>query len=240
MKMSIVIPCYNEEKNIPLILERFRECIKNEEIEIILVNNGSNDNTDKVLKELLPKYTFARSVYVPINQGYGYGIIQGLKETKGKFIGWTHADMQATPKDVLKSYSILEENYWNKNLFIKGTRKKRPFFKVLVTLGMSLFESILFRSFLYDIGAQPNFFHRDFFKLWDENYPKDFALDTYALYMAKKEKLDIKRYNIQYSERTNGEAFFGTGWTSLFNATSRMIKSTLKLKKNLKNKKLKG
>ena len=43
MKLSIVVPCYNEADNIPLILERFDEVIKTDEVEVILVNNGSTD-----------------------------------------------------------------------------------------------------------------------------------------------------------------------------------------------------
>ena len=62
MKLSIIVPCYNEEKNIPLILEKFNSVIKNEEIEVILVNNGSTDNSVKILKELLPKFSFVRTV----------------------------------------------------------------------------------------------------------------------------------------------------------------------------------
>ena len=95
MKLSIVVPCYNEEKNIPLILERFDEMIERDDIEVILVDNGSTDNSAQVLTELLPKYSFARTVKVEVNQGYGYGILQGLRECKGEYIGWTHADMQA-------------------------------------------------------------------------------------------------------------------------------------------------
>ena len=185
MKMSIIIPCYNEEENIPIILDKFDNILTNEDIEIILVNNGSTDNSDEVLKRLLPKYLFAKTVLVPINKGYGYGIFQGLKEAKGDFLGWMHADMQTTPSDVLKSYKILEENSWNKNIFIKGRRRKRPLFKRIVTLGMSLFESILFGEILHDIGAQPNFFSKEFFNSWI-NPPADFAFDTYAFYMAKK------------------------------------------------------
>ena len=77
--LDIVVPCYNEEKNIPLILEKFNNVIKNEEIEVILVNNGSTDNSAKIFEDLLPKFSFARTVLVPVNQGYGYGILQGLK-----------------------------------------------------------------------------------------------------------------------------------------------------------------
>lgn len=56
MKLSIVIPCYNEAENIPLILKRFREIIGKSNIEVILVNNGSTDNTAEVLKQILPNY----------------------------------------------------------------------------------------------------------------------------------------------------------------------------------------
>ena len=64
MKLSIVVPCYNEEQNIPLILNRFGEIIEREDIEVILVDNGSTDDSALVLAELLPQYAFARTVRV--------------------------------------------------------------------------------------------------------------------------------------------------------------------------------
>ena len=109
MKLSIVVPCYNEEKNIPLILEKFKNIIKKEEIEVVLVNNGSTDNSKDILEKLVPNYSFARIVSVPENKGYGYGVVQGLKEANGDFIGWTHADLQTDPFDVIKAYKIFEE-----------------------------------------------------------------------------------------------------------------------------------
>ena len=45
MKLSIIVPCYNESKNIPIILERFAAIINREDIEVVLVNNGSTDNS---------------------------------------------------------------------------------------------------------------------------------------------------------------------------------------------------
>jgi polyisoprenyl-phosphate glycosyltransferase len=45
MKLSIVVPCYNEAKNIPLILERFDQAINRPDVETVLVNNGSKDNS---------------------------------------------------------------------------------------------------------------------------------------------------------------------------------------------------
>ena len=84
MKLSIVVPCYNEQENIPLLLKRFEEVIKREDMEVILVDNGSTDESARVLSELVPGYAFARTVSVEVNQGYGYGILQGLEELKGE------------------------------------------------------------------------------------------------------------------------------------------------------------
>ena len=98
---------------------------------------------------------------------------------------------------------------------------------------MSLFESILFGEILHDIGAQPNFFSKEFFNSWI-NPPVDFAFDTYAFYMAKKNKMKIIRYDIMFLERVNGRAFFGTGLPAVFKATKRMVISTYNLKKQLK------
>ena len=123
MKLSIVLPCYNEEKNIPLILSKFSEIIRDDSIELILVNNGSTDDSGILLDKLLPKYSFARSVEVDVNQGYGNGITQGLKRSKGEFICYTHADLQTNPSDVLKALEIIENQDNPKNCFIKGNRK---------------------------------------------------------------------------------------------------------------------
>lgn len=109
MKLSIVVPCYDEADNIPLILHRFSEVIRRNDIEVVLVDNGSTDDSPQIIKELLPNYPFARTIRVEINQGYGFGIVQGLKACKGDFIGWTHADMQTDPADLLKALDIIEE-----------------------------------------------------------------------------------------------------------------------------------
>ena len=151
MKLSIIVPCFNESKNIPLILKKFSNVITRSDIEVLLVNNGSTDNSQSVINKLLPKYNFARSVTVQVNRGYGFGIVSGLKEARGEFIGYTHADMQTDPADPIKALEIIEEYSDPHNYLIKGDRKGRPFFDQFFTLGMSFFESILLKMKLWDI-----------------------------------------------------------------------------------------
>ncbi|MBR4639199.1 MAG: glycosyltransferase family 2 protein [Butyrivibrio sp.] len=230
MKMSIVIPCYDEASNIPLILNRFQEVITRDDIEVILVDNGSTDNTPDVLKELLPLYPFARSVRVDVNQGYGYGIIQGLNNCDGEFIGWTHADMQTDPADLITALNIIETSGNSKKIFVKGHRKGRSAFDMFFTNGMSIFETIYLGEKLSDINAQPNVFSKEFYETW-KNPPKDFSLDLYALYMARKANLDVKRFEVQFPERIHGNSHWNNG---TLKAKWKFIKRTLDFSKNLK------
>lgn len=229
MKLSIVVPCYNEEENIPLILERFGEVIEREDIEVILVNNGSTDNSAQVLAGLLPKYPFARTVLVEVNQGYGYGILQGLKVCQGEYIGWTHADMQTDPADIIRALEIIERE--RGLVFVKGNRKGRPLFDVFFTAGMSFFETCYLHKKLYDINAQPNIFPKVFYDGWEEP-PYDFSLDLYALYMARKKGLKVIRFPVLFPERIHGESKWNTGLKSKWKFIKRTIDFSVKLKRS--------
>jgi glycosyltransferase involved in cell wall biosynthesis len=64
-RLSIIIPCYNESKNLPLLISRCKEVAnKDSNIEIIIVDNGSNDDTSLVLDELTSSLTFISRVKV--------------------------------------------------------------------------------------------------------------------------------------------------------------------------------
>lgn len=230
MKLSIVIPCYNEKENIPLILERFHEVIKGEDMEVILVDNGSTDGSAELISGLLPLYAFARTVKVPVNQGYGYGILQGLAECRGEYIGWTHADMQTDPADVVKALHLImqEEGL----VFVKGNRKGRPLFDAFFTVGMSAFETCFLGERLYDINAQPNIFPKVFYQGW-ENPPYDFSLDLYALYMARKKGLKVVRFAVDFPERVHGTSKWNTGLAAKWKFIKRTMEFSVKLKKSL-------
>ncbi len=229
-KLSIIVPCYNEEKNLPLIAKRFSEVIKRGDIEVLLVNNGSKDDSAEVIENLLGQYSFLKTVKVEVNQGYGFGILAGLKSAQGEFLGWTHADMQTDPKDVLNALEIIEENNSDANLFIKGNRKGRSFFDNIFTIGMSCFETILMGKFLWEINAQPNIFHKDFFAKW-KNPPHDFSLDLYVYYLAKIYNCNVKRFDVLFPPRIHGSS----SWNNSFKDKWKFIKRTVKFSLELKN-----
>ncbi len=228
IKLSIVIPCHNEADNLAELLQEFSKVI-GDDMELILVNNNSTDNTEKVLKEMINKYKFFTYINEP-KQGYGRAILSGLRVASGEFIGWTHGDLQTPPADIIKAFDIIKQEGKSNNLYIKGNRKRRSFFDNIFTVGMSIFETIFLGKIMWDINAQPNIFHRSFFNKWI-NPPIDFSLDLYAYYFAKKNKNKIIRFPVYFPPRKRGESSWNHGFTSKW----KFIKRTLLFSFNLKN-----
>lgn len=227
MKYSLVIPCFNEAKSIPKLLERCAVVLENKNWEIVLVDNGSKDNTQEVLARLLSKYPRCRSIRVKENQGYGHGIVAGLNATTGDVIGWTHADLQTDPADALLVMPIFEKN--SDKAFVKGRRYGRPFADVIFTIGMSIFETILLRKFMWDINAQPTFFSRKFFGEL-ENPPSDFSLDLYFYFMAIRSGLTISRVPVRFGERSFGVSHWNLDFKSKVKFIIRTLVYSFKLR----------
>jgi glycosyltransferase involved in cell wall biosynthesis len=230
MKLSLVIPCYNEAENLPLLLERCKEFAAKSEVEVILVDNGSTDGTPEVLLDLLPKYPACRSVRVENNQGYGFGILSGLKAAKGEILGWTHADMQTDPQDALRGLEYFEK--YGADIFVKGRRYGRPVMDVAFTMGMSVFETLLLARPMWDINAQPTMFSRRFFETWN-SAPHDFALDLFAYYQAQTQGLEVHRFPVRFGERAHGVSHWNVNWAAKWKFIRRTVNFSIQLKKKI-------
>ncbi len=114
-KISIIVPCYNEEKSLPLFYE---ELIKNTnkfenvEFEFIFVNDGSKDNTLTYIKNL--NKTDSRIKFISFSRNFGKesAIYAGLENATGDFVTLMDADLQDPPALLLEMYkAVTEENY---------------------------------------------------------------------------------------------------------------------------------
>jgi len=236
-ELSLVIPVFNEAKNLPLLLEEFKKISKKAKVEFLLVEDtGSTDNTRSEIKKLEKKYEFIRGVFIN-EKGYGKSIYEGLKLTKADYIGWTHGDIQTPPIDALKAMDIIKKENFPNNIYIKGKRYGRPIADKLVnTIGMSVFETLILGKGLYDINAQPNIFHRSLLEKM-KNPPSNFSFDLYVYYLAKKNKYKVIRFPVFFGKRIFGESAWNTGWKARIKFIKRTIKFTFELKKKLKENK---
>ncbi len=234
--LSIIIPCYNEAKSIVKLLAACKQAIgERKNIEIVFVNNGSNDESNQVFEELLTDqdYGFASLVEIPVNKGYGHGIDQGLLHAQGEILAWTHADLQTDPLDVIKAF---EEHYLelaNNEIIVKGKRMQRPFFDNLFTKGMAFIASFLLRAKLTDVNAQPKIFHRQFWQAIDIK-PMDFSLDMFLLYTAQMQSKRIVEYPVIFEKRQFGEAKGGGSFKGKMKLIMRTLNYIFELRRRLK------
>jgi glycosyltransferase involved in cell wall biosynthesis len=227
MRLSLIIPCYNEAANLPLLLDRCKGLNRSSGAEVILVDNGSTDGTGEVLRKLLPHYPACRTVRVDENNGYGFGIVSGMKASNGDILGWTHADMQADPQDALRGLCLFEK--YGDDIFVKGRRYGRSYLDTAFTVGMSLFESLLLARPMWDINAQPTMFPRKFFESWLAP-PNDFSLDLFAYYKARLYGLKVHRFPVRFAQRAHGVSHWNSDWTAKREFIYRTIRSSIQLK----------
>jgi len=229
IKFSIVIPCFNEESNLPELYENCYEHLIKNGIEVIIVNNGSKDNTRVEILNMENMYNskLLKSINLEENQGYGGGILEGLKIAHGNYIGWTHADLQTDIKDVLKAFELAENS-----TFVKGQRVGRSFQENFFSYGMALFETIILRKLMWEINAQPTIFPHNFYTSW-KIPPKDFSLDLFAYYKAKQAGLTEKRIKVFFPDRKHGNSSWNKGLLSKFKLIARTLKYSFKLKREI-------
>lgn len=211
-ELSIIIPCYNEAQNLEILISKLNQLPKEPLTEIILVDNGSKDGSFIKMCELLNSNSENRikPVQVLVNEGYGYGILEGLKYASAPVLAWTHADLQTDPKDVISAYQLWLKSK-NEQIVIKGKRINRSFLPAFFSKGMEWIASLALGVKLTEINAQPKLFSKSFYLNYIENQgPKDFSLDLFLLVKAAQNG-DILEIPVDFASRTAGEAKGGGG-----------------------------
>lgn len=233
MKYSIVIPCYNESDNLDNLIDTLKKVDYFDLAEFILVENGSKDDSRKFFeKSKKIDGIHFKKVYVDENQGYGYGLLQGLKASNGKYVGWLHADLQVNPNYMNDLIKYIEENGDNEKFFLKGKRKNRPFLDCFFTGAMTIFETCLFGKRLNDIGAIPVLFNRE---LLDEfkKPPYDFSIELYTFYKARCNHYKVKRFKVILEERKKGNSSWNKGFMSKIKQSKIIMKDSFQIRKGV-------
>ncbi len=231
IQLSIVVPCYNEGENLPLLARRFADAYAAKKgIELVLVDNGSEDGSRAIMRALVAKDKRIRIVSIKKNIGYGNGIWQGLRKARGEYLCWTHADLQTDIGDPLEAYLLAQAQNEPQRCFTKGQRKGRPLIDRIFTAGMSMFETLMLKDFLHDINAQPNLFHRNLLKDIHDP-PKDFSFDLYVYCMAKKKGYKVMRFPVLFVSRLHGQSSWNTGLGAKMRFMRRTISYTFALKR---------
>ena len=113
MKLSLVVPCYNEEESIPLfqeaVLDTFRDC--GYDYEIVYVDDGSRDNTMGQLRKIYSRQPCpVKVISFSRNFGKEAALYAGIRQASGEYISLIDADLQQDPQIVRNMVQILEQD----------------------------------------------------------------------------------------------------------------------------------
>jgi glycosyltransferase involved in cell wall biosynthesis len=113
MELSIVIPVYNEEENLPLLLEEITRTLHSTGVdyEIICVDDGSGDRSNAVLRELTREYPSLKVIELRRNFGQTAALQAGFDGAQGRVIIPMDADLQNDPADILQLLDKINEGY---------------------------------------------------------------------------------------------------------------------------------
>jgi len=132
--LSIVISLFNEEESLPELI-RWIESVMNKEdykYEIIMVDDGSNDSSWKIIKDLSEKNKAIRGISFRRNYGKSAALYHGFKAAEGRVVVTMDADLQDSPEEIPEMYRMVtEEGYdivsgWKKQRFDNKLTKNLP------------------------------------------------------------------------------------------------------------------
>ena len=207
--LAVVIPFYNEEANVESVIREISDALAKDSIpcEFIAINNGSRDTTGEILATLATHDPRVTVVTVTNNQGYGWGVAQGIRATTKEWVTVVSGDGQIDPEDILKAYAAMEKTGAD---IIKPRRVRRGdgAWRALVSFVYNLVMKIVFRLPGWDINAPPKIFKRAIFqKITIES--KNSFIDPEILIKAQKLGCTIVEIETFYRTRQGGHGHTG-------------------------------
>lgn len=134
MDISVIIPLYNEEESLPELYNWIARVMKDNgySYEVIFVNDGSTDNSWKVIEELSRKADEVKGIKFRRNYGKSPALYCGFKEAKGNVVITMDADLQDSPDEIPELYRMITEDGYD---LVSGYKQKRydPLSKTIPT-----------------------------------------------------------------------------------------------------------
>jgi glycosyltransferase involved in cell wall biosynthesis len=109
MKLSVIIPVYNSESTIALLVDKLQQALQGVLFEIVMINDGSRDNSEKVCKQLAEQFSNVRFVSLRRNYGEFNAVMCGLNWVRGEYSVMIDDDFQNPPDEILKLVETAEK-----------------------------------------------------------------------------------------------------------------------------------
>lgn len=222
MRISIIIPAYNEEKRIGQTLARYLDFFQKDKIEIITVLDGCQDNTIRVVQEYQAKSPeIIKYINIKKRGGKGAATRTGFQNAKGDLIGFVDADGATSPAEFKRLISEIDgadaviASRWQKGARVEN----RTTLRKIVSLSFILIVKLLFWLPFADTQCGAKIFKKSVInKILSHLTVNNMVFDVEILYLAKHYGFRIKEIPTVWIDQSSS-AFLGSPlsllWKSL-------------------------
>ncbi|MBI4846201.1 MAG: glycosyltransferase family 2 protein [Candidatus Omnitrophica bacterium] len=204
--LSVILPVYNEEKNLPIIFQKLKEVLEQLEIdwEVIFVNDGSNDASGKELEKILQDDNKVKVVNLARNYGQTQALAAGIDNAKGEIIVTIDADLQNDPQDIPRLIKKLDEGYD----LVSGWRFDRQddlLLKKIPSFIANRISRAITKIDLHDLGCSLKAYRREVFDSIEFHGEIHRFLPIWAMINgAKISEIKVKHYKRKFGKSKYG------------------------------------
>lgn len=234
--LSFIVPCYNEEEIVTYTLERLLSAFGDagHNLELVVVDNGSGDRTGQVVRRLASKHPSIVLHRVEVNEGYGWGVINGIPLCTAPWIGIIPADGQVDAEDVVRLYQAVISTDGNVVGKVRRRFRMDGLYRKMVSTSYNVFMRMLWpRLGSIDINGSPKLLPAKAIREM-ELTSKGWLLDPELMIKAHYMGMRVMEFNVFSRMRGNGVSHVSTTtcWEFLSNLLyfrfSREWRSTFK------------
>ena len=210
-RITIIIPAYNESENLPKVLPRFVPICAdlssmNYETEILVINDGSSDNTEEIALQL-----GAKVISHPFNLGYGASLQTGYRyadRAKSQIVVTIDADGQHNPEDILKLLRVFIQNDDDVVIGSRFIQKSNYKISIMKKIGVNLFSfvaKLLTNKKIYDVTSGFQVIKREPMLFLMDDFPHDYP-DVEIIILLTKSGYKIEEVQVTMNQRISGKS----------------------------------
>lgn len=231
MKISIIIPAYNEEKRLASALDNIISYMAKNypDYEIIVVDDGSTDNTIKVAEK-----KNVRIIKNPKNMGKGYSVKNGMLNAGGDYLLFSDADLSTPIEELGNFLNLIKEHeviIGSRNLSESNITATQPFYRRALGKIFPLLVSIFVLRGIKDTQCGFKLFKKDAAKkIFTKQTIAGFGFDVEILYLARKYGYSVKELPVSWKNDPHSKV-------SVIRDSFRMLLDLIRIRiNNLRNK----
>jgi glycosyltransferase involved in cell wall biosynthesis len=232
MKLSIIIPAYNEENRIQKTLQPYYDFFNKKlgkDFEIIVVPNNCKDKTLEIVQKFAKTKKNVKIINIPFYVGKGGAVMTGFEAAEGKLVGFTDADNSIIPEEFNKIYENI--NGYDGIIASRKIRgaiitPKRTMKQDLSSFLFNKLTNLLFNLKFKDTQCGAKLFKSEIIQiLIKKNTQKGWMFDVDLLYICKKQGFKIKEFPIIWTDSVGSKLSFKDQITSTLNLIKYRIKT---------------